>query len=73
MRYAANVVGNIIDEDHSGTVTDTKLRDALDHSWGRIIAGVISNYEYEVAANITGLDLHIFKPYEAPVDPRIRV
>ena len=73
MRYTANVVGHLVDPDGAGTVADPTVRDALDHSWGRIIVGVISAREFEIADSIKGLELHTIKAYsrkKAGVNPR---
>ena len=47
------------------------MREALDHSWGRLIVGVISELEYEIANNIKGLEMKIIKAYETKTnDPK---
>ena len=64
MKYAANVVGHLIDPDEKGAVADPDVRDALDHSWGRILVGVISEREYQIASSVKGLELYIIKSYQ---------
>lgn len=58
------MVGHLIDPDENGSIADPTVRNALDHSWGRILAGVISESENKIAQSIKGLDLHVFKVYE---------